>query len=390
MKSSDDVQTDVTQTVVTHPFDDVTQQPSESQSPNETPYGYITQQEAPQETLSLLPALTLPSCHFSHATNTRSRLIAACAANDDEINFIEADVLYSSSMLPFMTAISSLHDSKQDPNQGFAVLGHSPSDLTKADAEIRDLLSFSLESQKGIKIDIKNYQAIQPCLDAIHEMDEASNDGTGKASWRLMRFYRSSPSSSFDIPAIMINADILTGTGPVCVFNSTSSKLSRREQVQEARQFITTVGEAVPYAILSLGWTTEREGLGYSEEMIDDMEQVLEGFVDMGLQVTLAVRASYVRSSIHLLSRFLKHQTVSFTVWSNCKLSKGEEEWIRSTLPSDRTAYDLPRDESGGGNDDEEEEGILKRLTLLEAAGIGAVVAGVVAAAFLFLLKRKA
>ena len=369
---------------VTHQTDDV------NVTHHETPYGYITQQEAPQETLSLLPALTLSSCRFSHATNTRSFLTAACAANDDEINFIEADVLYASSIPSFMTAISSL-DSKHDPmHQGFAVLGHSPSDLTKADAEIRDLLSFSLESQKGIKIDIKNHQAVQPCLDAIQEMDNASNDGTGKASWRLMRFYRSSPSSSFDIPAIMINADILTGTGPACVFNSTVSKLSRREQIQEARRFITTVGEAVPYAILSLGWTTEKEGLGYTEEMIHDMEQVLDGFVDMGLQVTLAVRASYVRSSINLLSRFLKHQTVSFTVWSNCSLSKGEEEWIRNTLPADRTAYDLPRKKDGGGDgEEEEEERIIKRFTLLEAAGIGAVVAGVVATVFLFLLKRK-
>ena len=84
---------------VTHQTDDV------NVTHHETPYGYITQQEAPQETLSLLPALTLSSCRFSHATNTRSFLTAACAANDDEINIIEADVLYASSIPSFMTAI---------------------------------------------------------------------------------------------------------------------------------------------------------------------------------------------------------------------------------------------------------------------------------------------
>jgi hypothetical protein len=361
----------------------------------ESSYGYVTQEEAPQETLSLLPALTLPSCRFSHATNTRDKIKAACSANDEEINFIEADVIYSSSLLSFMTAISFSDDSKQ---QGYAILGHSQDELAKADTDIRVLLYSALESQKGVKIDIKDYKAVQPCLDAIRELDEASDDGRGKAPWRFIRFFRTTPTCSFDYPAVIINADVITGTGPTCLFNSTGLPLSRIEQIKEARQFIKIVGEAIPYAILSLGWTTraKEEGLEYSDEMTDDMEKVLEEFVDLGLPVTLAVRASYIRLSINRLSRFFRHPTVSFSVWSNCQLKEGEEEWIRSTLPVDRTAYDLP------SNKNEELEGVLqkKKTTMLifsnnndgfsqlEAAGIGAVIAGIVAAALIVLFKR--
>jgi hypothetical protein len=252
--------------------------------------GHVTQHEAPQETLSLLPALTLSTSRFSHATNTRTKLLSACY--DEDINFIEADILYSETILPFMTAITS-----ESSTHKYAILGHSSSDLANADISIYDLLQNVLTYQKGVKIDIKEYKAIIPCLQAIQEMDEKNEDG--KASWRFLRLFRNSPSASFDTPAVLINADVITGTGKICLFNSKLLPLSRIEQINEAREFIKVVGEFIPYAIISLGWTTDGEYKEYTEDMIHDMEHVLIGYGDVGVPFTLAIRASYVKFSIH-------------------------------------------------------------------------------------------
>ena len=347
--------------------------------------GHVTQHEAPQETLSLLPALTLWNIEFSHATNTRTKLLSACFASDDDINFIEADILYSESILPFMTAITS-----ESSTRGFAILGHSSSDLANADISIYDLLQNVLLYQKGVKIDIKDYKAIKPCLQAIQEIDENSIDGSGKASWRFLRLFRNSPSASFDTPAVVINADILTGTGMTCLFNSKSLPLSRKEQINEAREFIKVVGESIPYAIISLGWTTDGEYKEYSEEMIHDMEQVLLGYADIGIPFTLAIRASYVRLSIdRLLPLLNKYPALSFTIWSNCILKKGEEEWIRDYLPKDRTAYDLPRMRDEDIITEKNANLASKPLSIFQAAFLGAITAAIVGYSVSILLNKK-
>ena len=112
-------------------------------------------------------------------------------------------------------------------------------------------------------------------------------------------------------------------------------------QALAAIRFVRLVQSSIPSAILSLGWTTLGEGLSYSAEMVDEMIQVVAAAGSSDINVTFAVRGSYVRESWPQLRRLLACSfRASLTVWSNVVLAPSEVGWLRENLPR-QTMFDL-------------------------------------------------
>jgi hypothetical protein len=321
--------------------------------------------------------VTLAAMRFAHAANTLAKLEAACAAPDDEVNVLEADVCLARGAASSAT---------------LCVLAHAPGD--PHDATLADLLRAARAAGKGVKLDVKEWAALAPALAQLQRADAEAEDDGGGGEWRAMRLFRAAigtgsggaaraAEASFDVPAVIVNADVLTATGPPCCFNEQCRALTAPgAQVAAAAAVVETVGRAVPLALVSLGWSTAGEGGEYSAAHVGEMAAAAEAFAGAGVAVTFAVRASYVRRSWPRLCALLERfPAASLTVWSNVALACEEERWLRAELPNARVAWDCPpplgkvgplaaplaAEEGGGGSPRR------AALGLLAAAALGAL-----------------
>lgn len=173
------------------------------------------------------PTLRAEAVRFAHAVNTPAALDAALRSG---VNFVEADVVMGSG----------------DGVAGRVVMGH---DVGCASAfTFEDFVSGVAARGVGLKVDIKQWACVTGVVETLRRLGEATGSGSAGATataaalapppWPLLRLYRGDDSAAayFDKPALMINADVLTGTtndrgGGVCRFNPRGEGVSRAEQV---------------------------------------------------------------------------------------------------------------------------------------------------------------
>jgi hypothetical protein len=174
-------------------------------------------------------------------------------------------------------------------------------------------------------------------------------------------------------PAVLINADVLSGpVAPIienapealltvaggsrsrvggrvrggCRFNAEGVVFADPAlQIAAARSFVQAVGESLPSATLSLGWTTMSEDGEYDAAFVGEMRQVISGYADMGMSFTFAVRGSYIahaRSADALNDLLRPSEFTSLTVWSNVRLPCSTLALICSAFPAARVMTDVP------------------------------------------------
>lgn len=204
---------------------------------------------------------------------------------DDSVMMLEADILMGN------------HGQFQDMQP---IMAHPPaqlSDLTFTQFLDGVLRATKIEGKrKGIKLDFKDIEAVEPCLKQLKLRVEELG------------------SPSFPI---FVNADILEG--PV---NATKKPLN-------PERFISLVKENAPFAVLSIGWTTRfgtddpadeiREGK-YTKLQMKEMLKVLRahgGNPPVFPHVTFPVRAGLAAESIEELLYLTARVTdSSITLWS--------------------------------------------------------------------------
>lgn len=228
------------------------------------------------------------------------------------------------------------------------------------------------------------------------------------------------------IPALIIAAEPLSGphgmhvgeAAPSATFNPSGVPISPAAEVAAARSFLRAVGESLPLAIVSLGWTTAAKaegggaaggsrGLFYDEPSVDLMEAACRDAAIEGTRITLPLRASYVRETLArgLLSRLLSGVPgASMLVWSPVPLSVDEVAWLNKALPKELTAWALPLTPGGvcdtikevADATDEGEDGagsqpaqqmMIRRPSVMTIA-LAATVSGVFTTAAAFALMR--
>ncbi|OQS05783.1 hypothetical protein THRCLA_02135 [Thraustotheca clavata] len=216
---------------------------------------------------------------WAHAVNSKAKLADAIAKH----LAIEADVLLN--------------------GKGIPVMAHPPA--TDSDLSLETFLREVSTSTNGIlKLDFKSHVAFATSLEKICRID---------ASLRQR---------------LWLNADILQGD------KGSSPSFDATRFISEALECHVEK--------LSVGWTTSALSEEYSEEMIDEMLQLLQGING----ATLPVKASLVRSSWAALEKVLTTSSHGFTLWSNEKLTEEEMIWLHTALetPTEfkgRTYYDL-------------------------------------------------
>uniref|UniRef100_A0A8C5P678 Family with sequence similarity 151 member B n=1 Tax=Leptobrachium leishanense TaxID=445787 RepID=A0A8C5P678_9ANUR len=173
-----------------------------------------------------------------HAANSKTKLNEAVHS---DVHMIEADVLLRKS-------------GDKEP-----IMAHPPQ--TDSDLTLQEwLLEVSL-TDKGIKLDFKSLEAVQPSLLILQAMKPKIKQ------------------------VVWLNADILPGPGG-------------KAKPVDANEFLQAVTTIFPDVTLSLGWTTgwypDKANEGYSWEMVREMEVICKV---LSQPVTFPVRAALVRQS---------------------------------------------------------------------------------------------
>eukprot|EP00794_Sanderia_malayensis_P016560 gene16560-18237_t len=182
---------------------------------------------------------------FAHAVNSQDKL--RTALDDPTIFILEADVV--------MDALKKI-----------PIMAHPPA--VSSDLTLHMFLNETFlkkDPQKGIKLDFKQLEAIQPSLEILKNVKNASK----------LQGRKPFP--------ILLNADILTGPN-----QPASTPVN-------ATKFIELCMAYGSNEILSPGWTTKADNSptakGYSWEMVREMQSVIK---DVTQEVTFPVRASLV------------------------------------------------------------------------------------------------
>ncbi|XP_069483647.1 protein FAM151B isoform X2 [Ambystoma mexicanum] len=186
------------------------------------------------------------------------------------------------------------------------IMAHPPE--TDSDITLREWLNETLQSNKGIKLDFKSLEAVNPSMVILEGM---------KASLKR---------------PVWINADILPGPGG-------------SPKAVDAECFLSTVVSTFPDATLSLGWTTgwhpQKNNDGYSWEMVQSMESICRALCQ---PVTFPVRAALVHQSwAQLLWLLQESDRYSLTVWTGKDDEYPTDDllFIREKLNADRVYYDV-------------------------------------------------
>lgn len=167
---------------------------------------------AAAKVLSFFPnAENTSQINWAHAVNNKQRLGLSVA--DPGVMMVESDILLS--------------------DTGTAIAAHPPN--STSDLSVKELVETVYASDKGLKLDFKDPNALLPTLAAL----KAINYDPEKRP-------------------LFLNADILQGNGNPTPF--------------DPAQFIKTCQEYYPDAILSLGWTTNPDvNTPYSEDDVAAM-----------------------------------------------------------------------------------------------------------------------
>ncbi|XP_046551376.1 protein FAM151A-like [Haliotis rubra] len=213
--------------------------------------------------------------------------------------FIESDVLLVS------------QDSKDDT--AIPIMAHPPE--VHSDLNVKDFLRMAGTSGKGIKLDFKDLESVEPSLRLLAEI----NNGGGITA------------------PLWINADILTGP------NTDKKGLN-------ASVFLSKIDAIFPEVTLSLGWTTEwlktGDNVGYSLSMVQTMNTHA---IMLRQPVTFPVRASLVRKSWENLLWLLRQSRgYSLTIWTpfpNEDVVELEDmHFVRNHSEATKVYFDLPKD----------------------------------------------
>jgi hypothetical protein len=249
---------------------------------------------------------------WDHAVNSQALMDAAL---NSTVMMLEADILMG-------TKIGS------NASILIPIMAHPPantSDLTFEEF-LAQVLFFnwnqtSLQTQKGIKLDVKQFAAVEPVLKILQ-----ANGG-----------------ADFQFP-VWLNADILRG--PI---NSTGTPV-------DGPGFLNLTTTYLPAATLSVGWTTSY-GTGnpigkYAKDNVDEMINVLRSQnVSRLTPITYPVRAGIASQSLDEMIYLLDQSDTNWpnstlTLWSsaNDPVNMTLLHQLISTIGKNRCFTDLPFD----------------------------------------------
>ncbi len=215
---------------------------------------------------------------WAHAVNNRRYLEKVLASS--EKMFLEGDV--------------SLGENSQ------IIMAHPPA--RESDLTLDEWLETVIASRRGIKLDFKVPEIVEPVLQRLQ-----SEQAAEKAP-------------------LMLNADILPGPGG-------------KPSAFQPEKFVTLACHYCPAAILSLGWTTTPDAAeGYTRAMTQTMENMLGDNCQL---VTFPVRAIYYFPSQSVLDNLLEKENYSLTFWNNETLSKDLKFKIRQAVGNQKAFYDF-------------------------------------------------
>ncbi|KAA0716984.1 Protein FAM151B [Triplophysa tibetana] len=219
-----------------------------------------------------------------HATNSKSKLTEALRSS---AQMIEADVLLRG----------------RDPEE--PIMAHPPE--KDSDINLLDWLKEVVKSDKGIKLDFKSLTAVSPSMTLLQEVRDQLQG------------------------PVWINADILPGPGGKAI------PLEPQVFIKQASLRSDNV--------LSLGWTTgwdaNVDNLGYSWEMVHQMENLCRSLKQ---PVTFPVRAALLPVSFPQFQWLLEQsERYSLTVWTGRDDVFKVEDLLpyRQNFSKTRIYYDL-------------------------------------------------
>ena len=187
------------------------------------------------------------------------------------------------------------------------VMAHPPA--TDSDITLEEWLERVLPSPKGMKLDFKGTDVLEPSMVILQRFKEPF---------------------AFRQP-FFLNADIFNGP------NSPGS------QPVDPNIFRDLVLQYFPESTLSVGWTTSWPGEeGYTQEMVDEMADYIR---DLNQPITLPIRAAFVRRSWEALSGLLaESRSYSLTIWSGSSdlVNPDDLVYVRENADPDKIYYDLP------------------------------------------------
>ncbi|MEE6458700.1 hypothetical protein FKM82_000389 [Ascaphus truei] len=220
-----------------------------------------------------------------HAANSKKKLKEALQS---DVHMLEADVLLRRS-------------GNEEP-----IMVHPPE--SDSDITLQEWLNDVSSTNKGIKLDFKSLEAVQPSMHIL----EAVKTNIKQPVW--------------------INADILPGPGG-------------NAKAVDAKEFLQTVALFFPDVTLSLGWTTgwhpDKNNKGYTWEMVREMETICKV---LSQPVTFPVRAALVRQSLPQLHWLLQtSDRYSLTIWAGKDDDYPVEDllYIRDNSDKTKIYYDV-------------------------------------------------
>lgn len=180
---------------------------------------------------------------------------------------------------------------------GKPVVVHPPE--TDSDLSFDELIQKMQQSKQGLKLDFKDQAVLTPCLLKLGEVDLQQ--------------------------PILLHADILQGNG------ANPSNFS-------AVGFLTRCRKYYPSGVLSVGWTTtEDPNLGYTKDNIDEMLRLCEGIK----QVTFSARTCWLLNSWEQLTRLIKEDGYTLTIWNNELVRPELQQWIKANIDPKKAFFDL-------------------------------------------------
>ena len=232
---------------------------------------------------------------WMHATNNPEKLQEGLTG--DTYMMLEADVL-----------------TKHNLPNGEPIMAHPPA--TESNLTLAKFLEQTLYSSKGIKLDFKTMEAVEPSLKLLLNMTNGRK---------------------IKIP-IWINADILPGP---CYTPSECKPV-------DAYRFLNLCLRYVPNFTLSIGWVTQfNPTYYYNWSSVIPMGQLL---VNTTQPVTFPIRYSLIARSLDQLEWLMDlSETYTMTVWSSetDEVNPKTLAALRMDLITDRRRiyYDLPSDQ---------------------------------------------
>ncbi|ELT90991.1 hypothetical protein CAPTEDRAFT_222574 [Capitella teleta] len=230
---------------------------------------------------------------WAHAVNSRQELEDVL---NSDLMMLEADVLLRGQGTPNQTDIP--------------VMAHPPA--TDSDITLEEWVErvLSHHSNKGIKLDFKGTDVLEPAL-------------------RILQHHK----NDFFQP-ILLNADILRGPNA-----NLSTPVDQNE-------FKRIVGSYFPESIWSIGWTTGWTNTPldrvYTAEMVSEMSDYAK---QLKQPITYPVRAAMIRDSWDLFKNLLDESlSYTLTIWSgaNDQVDVDDLVYVRQNYDIDRIYYDLP------------------------------------------------